>query len=112
MKKITAYLRPFQLDAAKTAVAEMGISGLNIADARGCGNSPEATMILGAVEMRSSLPMRSRITIVVPDELLDDVVQTLIESVRTGKPGDGKIFIEPIVEAVRIRTGERGKTGL
>lgn len=112
MNKITAYLRPFQLDAAKTAVADLGITGLNIGDARGYGNSPEPTLTLGSVEIKSNLPLRSRLTIVVPDELTEPVVEALIRTVRTGKPGDGKIFIEPVIEAIRIRTNERGKTGL
>lgn len=107
MIRITAYLRPHRLEMVKTAVAAAGISGLSVADVRGTGNSSESASLFGAARA-GAMPIRSRLTVVVPDELAETVVAAMIENARTGEANDGKIFLERVVDAVRVRTGERG----
>lgn len=110
MVKITIYIRPHQLDAVKTAIAEVGIGGMFVNDVRGSGNGPERSALLGG--RVSAFPMRSKITLVVPDDLKDAVIEAAIRHARTGQPGDGKIFVEPALDSVRIRNGERGDFAL
>lgn len=106
MVRIIAFIRPHQLEAVKSAVAFTGVNGLNVTDAKGRGNSDEKeSRFLTEIDV---LRVRSRIEIVCNDDLKDEVVQAIIQNAQTGKPGDGKIFIEPILDAVRIRTLERG----
>jgi nitrogen regulatory protein P-II 1 len=112
MIRIVAYLKPHKLEAAKSAVAILGISGLTVGDARGRGNSEERTRYLDGEEHIVALPMRSRLEVVVPEELQEPVVEAILSSVRTGEPGDGKILISKVEEAIRVRTGERGEAGL
>ena len=108
MVKVTAYVRPHRLEDVKTAVSNLDISGLTVTDVRGCGSSPEAPSTFAGQEMLVALPMRSKIEVVVPDKLLEPVINAVIETARTGEPGDGKLFVEPVLDAIRIRTEERG----
>jgi nitrogen regulatory protein P-II 1 len=108
--RILAFIRPHQLEAVKSAIAALGVGGLNVTDAKGRGNSEEKeARFLTEVDV---LRMRSRLEVVCDDKLKDEVVDAILETARTGQPGDGKIFVEPILEAVRIRTGERGTPAL
>ncbi len=108
MKRIVCYLRPHQLEAVKTAAADVGISGMTVTDVRGCGASPEAAAQLGSEVRVVKMPLRSKLEIVAADEVVEAVVEAVILHARTGQSGDGKIFIEPVADAVRIRTEERG----
>jgi nitrogen regulatory protein P-II 1 len=108
MIRITAYLRPHRLEEVKSAVAALGTSGLSVSEARGKGNNPEREVSFAGQTMVIALPVRSKLEIVVADDLADAVVETIISSARSGEPGDGKIFVEKIDDAVRIRTGEQG----
>lgn len=108
MKRVTCVVRPHQLEATKSAIAAVGVGGMTVSDVRGTGNSPESTDLPGLL----ALPIRAKIEIVVEDDLAPLVVDAIIDSTRTGEPGDGKIFIEPVVDAIRIRTEERGELGL
>lgn len=85
---------------------------MNVADVRGCGSSPESTNWFAGESYVVPLPIRSKIEVVAPDEMLDEIVQAIFENAKTGEPGDGKIFIERVSDAVRIRTGERGETAI
>jgi nitrogen regulatory protein P-II 1 len=85
---------------------------LNVSDVRGVGNSPEKTTWFGGQEHVVALPLKSKLEVVAPDELKDAIVQAILENARTGQDGDGKIFIEKVVDAVRIRTGERGEAAV
>ncbi|HTQ08840.1 MAG TPA: P-II family nitrogen regulator [Fimbriimonadaceae bacterium] len=110
MVRVIAFIRPHQLEAAKTAIAAVGVGGLNVTDCKGRGNSQEREQrFMTEVDV---LRMRSRIEVVCSDDLKDEVVGAILDSVRTGQPGDGKIFVEKILEAVRIRTGERGNAAI
>lgn len=112
MLRVICLIRPHHLEAVKSAVAALGVTGMNVADVRGVGNSPERSTWAGEGGAVIALPIRSRLEIVIADELLDAVVEAVIENARTGEPGDGKIFVERIADVVRIRTGERGEAGL
>lgn len=111
MKRIFCYLRPHRLELVKTAIASLEITGLSVADVRGTGNSEE-TPPWGAVAGVSPLPIRSRLEVVVRDEMVEPVIQAILENARTGEANDGKIFIEEIVDSIRIRTSERGDSAV
>lgn len=106
MVRIIAFIRPHQLEAVKSAIAALGVGGLNVTDSKGRGNSAEREQrFMTEVDV---LRMRSRIEVVCSDELKEEIVGAILESAHTGQPGDGKIFIEPMHDALRIRTQERG----
>lgn len=112
MVKITCYIRPFKLEEVKTAIADLGVSGMSVSDVRGCGNSPEQPSYFGGQEYLVSLPIKSKLVVVVEDELREAVVEAIVEHARTGEPGDGKVFVEPVSDALRIRTLERGDSAV
>lgn len=112
MVRITCYMRPHRLEAVKTAVADVGITGMSVSDVRGRGSSPERAVVFAGHELHVSLPMKSKLVVVVDDDLREEVIQAMIANARTGEEGDGKIFVEPIIDAIRIRTLERGPAGL
>lgn len=110
--QITGYFRPHQIETVKAAVAACEITGLHLGDARGCGNSPEATIQLGGSVMKHSLPIRCKLTVVVPAAQQEQIIAAMIGAARTGEHGDGKIFVEAIQDCIRIRTLERGETAV
>lgn len=112
MVRIIAYIRPHRLEEVKSALAMLPISGLTVSDTRGCGNNPETTSSFFGQEIVISLPIRSKVEVVVPANLQEAVVSAICDAARTGEPGDGKVFIEPVTDSVRIRTLERGETVL
>lgn len=112
MVRIVCFIRPHKLEQVKSAIATLGITGMNVADARGTGNSPEKAHWLGGDDDLVALPVKSRVEVVVPDELQEPIIQAIVENARTGEPGDGKIFVEKIVDVIRIRTGERGEAAV
>jgi nitrogen regulatory protein P-II 1 len=112
MVRITAFLRPHKLEEVKTAIAMHDISGMSVSDVRGCGNSPERPALFAGQEMLIALPVRSKVVVVVPDELVEPIVDAIVASARTGEPGDGKVFIERMHDAIRVRTGERGEAAV
>ena len=106
MIRIVAYIKPHRLEGAKSAVAALGVTGLTVADARGTGVSEEHTDLLSGAVV--ALPIRSRLEVVVPDAMRAEAVDAIALACRTGEPNDGKIFVERIEDALRVRTGERG----
>lgn len=112
MVKITCYIKPHRLEAVKSAVASLGVSGMSVSDVRGTGNSPEATDWFGGDPSLVALPIRAKLVVCAPDDLRDPIVSAILESAHTGEDGDGKIFVEPIDDAVRIRTSERGESAI
>jgi nitrogen regulatory protein PII len=110
MVRIIAFIRPHQLEAVKSAIAATGIGGLNVTDAKGRGNSEEKEQrFMTEVDV---LRMRSRVEVVCSDELKAEVIEAILETARTGQPGDGKLFVEQIGDAMRIRTGEKGRSAI
>lgn len=112
MIRIIAYFRPHKLEEVKNALGERGFTGITVSDARGCGSSEEPSEWMLGKEFVVSLPARVRVEVIVPDERTEEAVQAIIRSARTGRPGDGKIFLQRVEQAVRIRTGERGESAL
>lgn len=110
--RVVAYIRPHKLEEVKTALGERGVTGITVSEARGCGSSPESTDWFSGQEYVVSLPARIKLEIVVPDEMTEEVVQTILAGSHTGRAGDGKIFLLRELDAVRIRTGERGEPAL
>ena len=112
MQKIEAVIQPSKLDAVKDAVLEAGVAGITIIEARGHGRQKGHTEFYRGREYTVDLLPKIKLEIVVPDEIVEKVVQAILGAARSGKIGDGKIFISPISEAIRIRNDERGPTAL
>jgi nitrogen regulatory protein P-II 1 len=112
MQKIEAILQPSKLDAVKDALLEVGIEGMTILEARGHGRQKGHTEFYRGREYTVDLLPKVKIEIVVPDELKDKTVQAIISAARTGKIGDGKIFVTRVDEAIRIRNDEHGESAL
>ena len=108
MQKIEAILQPSKLDAVKDALLEAGIEGMTILEARGHGRQKGHTEFYRGREYTVDLLPKVKIEIVVPDTLKDKTIAAIIGAARTGKIGDGKIFIMPMEDCIRIRTGETG----
>jgi nitrogen regulatory protein P-II 1 len=112
MKKIEAIIKPFKLDDVKQALGEIGVEGMTVSEVRGFGRQKgHSELYRGAEYVVDFLP-KLKIEVVVPDELVEKVTLALSDAARTGKIGDGKIFVLPVEEAIRIRTGESGDTAL
>jgi nitrogen regulatory protein P-II 1 len=112
MKKIEAIIRPFKLDDVKDALAQIGIEGLTAIEVKGFGRQRgHSELYKGAEYVVDFLP-KVKIEVVVQDEVVSKVIDAIERSARSGKIGDGKIFVMPVDEAVRIRTGERGVDAL
>lgn len=112
MKRIVAVIKPFKLDDVKDALTEIGIKGMSVAEIRGFGRQKGHTEIYRGAEYVVDFIPKIKVEIVVPDQRVKDVVQAIQESAKTGKIGDGKIFVSPVDECVRIRTGERDENAL
>jgi nitrogen regulatory protein P-II 1 len=113
MKRIEAIIRPVRLEALKTALAEAGVSGVTVSDVRGTSRSGDGTAgSYRGQEYVMHLPAKIKIEMVVPDADVDTVIDTILEQARTGQEGDGKIFVLPAGDAVKIRTGETGESVL
>jgi len=113
MIRVTFYIRPHRLEAVKTAVAALGVTGMTVSDVRGMGNSLERTEWFGGSEDGVvPLPIRSKVEVVCEDVLADQIVASILDNAQTGEPGDGKIFLERVQDAIRIRTGEKGDTAI
>jgi len=108
VKLITAIVKPFKLDDVREAVAEIGVQGITVSEVKGFGRQRGHTELYRGAEYVVDFLPKARIEIAVADELAERVVDAIAEAARTGKIGDGKIFVTELVEAVRIRTGETG----
>jgi len=108
MKLIKAIVKPFKLEEVKDALAELGIEGMTVSEVKGFGRQKGHTEIYRGSEYTVDFLPKSMIEIAVSDDMSDKVVDKIVEAAKTEKIGDGKIFVLPIDEAIRIRTGERG----
>ncbi len=108
MKKIETIIKPFKLDEVKEALIEIGITGITIEEVQGFGRQKGHTELYRGAEYQVDFIPKIKVTLVIPKEKLDETVKTIINSARTGKIGDGKIFVSSIEESYRIRTGEKG----
>ena len=112
MKKIEAVIQPFKLDEVKDALKNIGIDGMTILEVRGHGRQKGHKEVYRGMEYQVDLLPKVKLEMVVPDARLDEVVNALVGSARTGKIGDGKVFISDVAEAIRIRNDERGEGAL
>jgi nitrogen regulatory protein P-II 1 len=112
MKKIEAIIKPFKLDEVKTALTKIGIQGMTVTEVKGFGRQKGHTEIYRGAEYTIDFLPKVKIEIVIQDEWVLQAIETIQRIARTGKIGDGKIFLIPIEEAIRIRTGERGKDAI
>lgn len=112
MKKIEAIIKPFKLDDVKEALIEIGIKGMTVTEVKGFGRQKGHTEIYRGAEYLIDFLPKSKIEVVVHDNQVREVVETIERTAKTGKIGDGKIFIIPVEEALRIRTGETGGDAL
>jgi len=112
MKKIEAVIKPFKLDEVREALSEIGITGLTVTEVKGFGRQKGHTELYRGAEYVVDFLPKIKIETVVPDHIAMEVVEAIIASAHTGRIGDGKVFVIPIDEAVRIRTGERGEEAL
>lgn len=108
MKMITAIIKPFKLDDVREAVAEVGIQGITVTEVKGFGRQRGHTELYRGAEYVVDFLPKAKIELAVADDVADRVIEAISNSARTGKIGDGKIFVTEISEAIRIRTGETG----
>ncbi len=108
MKRIEAIIKPFKLDEVKDAVDKVGVSGITFTEAKGFGRQKGHTELYRGAEYRVEFLPKVKIEILADDGKATAVVDAIIDAARTGRIGDGKIFVSPIDDAIRIRTGERG----
>ena len=109
MKRIEAIIKPFKLDDVKEMLNESGIQGMTITEVKGYGRQKGHREIYRGAEYQVDFIPKVKIEIVVDSDMVDRVVNTIRDAANTGKVGDGKIFVHPVEEAIRVRTGEKGK---
>jgi nitrogen regulatory protein P-II 1 len=112
MKKLEAIIQPFKLEEVKEALKAIGVDGMTVTEVRGHGRQKGHTEVYRGHEYKVDLLAKIKIELVIPSARLEEVIHTLTSAARTGKIGDGKIFIYDVVEAVRIRNGDRGELAL
>lgn len=112
MKKIEAIIKPFKLDEVKSALAQLGVAGMTVMEVKGHGHQRGHTELYHGSEFTNEFLPKLKIDLVVADSLAEAVVDAIVHAARTGKIGDGKVFVSTIDQAVRIRTNERGERGL
>jgi nitrogen regulatory protein P-II 1 len=109
MKKIEAVIKPFKLDEVREALSEIGITGLTVTEVKGFGRQKGHTELYRGAEYVVDFLPKIKLELVIADHLVDASVEAIIGAARTGKIGDGKIFVTPIEQVIRIRTGETGE---
>ena len=112
MKLVTAVIKPFKLDDVREALTPLGVQGLTVSEVKGFGRQKGQTEIYRGAEYHVSFLPKVKIEVAVPDDMVDQVVDAIVQSAHTGKIGDGKIFVTEIQRAVRIRTRETGDDAL
>ena len=112
MKQITAIIKPFKLEEVREALADVGVSGLTVTEVKGFGRQKGHTEIYRGSEYTVDFLPKVKIEIVVADDVVAKTVEAIVKAAKTGKIGDGKVFVVPIEEAVRIRTGETGESAV
>jgi nitrogen regulatory protein P-II 1 len=112
MKKIEAIVKPFKLDEVKEALNEIGIQGITVSEVKGFGRQKGHTELYRGAEYVVDFLPKIKMEIVVREELVAKVVETIVTTAKTGRIGDGKVFVYPVEEVVRIRTGEKGEEAI
>jgi nitrogen regulatory protein P-II 2 len=112
MKLVTAIIKPFRLDDVRNALSEIGIHGMTVTEVKGFGRQRGHTELYRGAEYVVDFLPKAKIEVAIPDDFVERTVETIIESAKTGKVGDGKIFITELSQVWRIRTGETGEGAL
>ena len=112
MKKIEAIIKPFKLDDVREALMEIGITGMTVTEVKGFGRQKGHTEIYRGAEYAVDFLPKVKLELVLSDDTVERAVETIIETARSGKIGDGKIFIMPVEEVIRIRTGETAEAAI
>ncbi len=112
MKKIEAIIKPFKLDEVKEALQDVGVQGLSVIEVKGFGRQKGHTELYRGAEYVVDFLPKVKIEVVLDDDQVDPAIEAIIDAAKTGKIGDGKIFVSPVEHAVRIRTGETGPDAL
>ena len=112
MKKIEAIIKPFKLDEVREALSEVGVTGLTVTEVKGFGRQKGHTELYRGAEYVVDFLPKIKLEIVVADETVDLAIEAIIKAARTGKIGDGKIFVSPVEQIVRIRTGETNESAI
>ena len=112
MKLITAIIKPFKLDEVRKAISDVGVQGVTVTEVRGFGRQRGHTEIYRGAEYVVEFVPKTKIEIAVDDTLAEQVIEAIVNSAKTGKVGDGKIFVCDLEQVVRIRTGERGSSAI
>lgn len=108
MKKIEAIIKPFKLDEVKEALVENGISGMTVSDVKGYGRQQGHSELYRGAEYVVDFLAKMKVEVIVNDEQVDSTIKAIIEAAKTGRIGDGKIFVSPVDEVIRIRTEQKG----
>ena len=112
MKKVEAIIKPFKLDEVKDALGEIGVQGMTVTEVKGFGRTGgKREVYRGSAYVVDFVP-KVKVEVVVPDDLVSSLIEAVEGAAKTGRIGDGKIFVSPVEEAVRIRTGERGEDAI
>ncbi|MBN1516861.1 P-II family nitrogen regulator [Candidatus Sumerlaeota bacterium] len=109
MQKLECIIRPYKLDEVRAALLQLGVSGLTLTEVRGLGRQRGHTELFRGSEYASNFLPKIKVEVVVPSRRVDEIVAAVIQAAQTGQAGDGKIFLHPIAEAWRVRTGEQGE---
>ena len=112
MKKIEAIIKPFKLDEVREALSEVGVTGLTVTEVKGFGRQKGHTELYRGAEYVVDFLPKVKLEIICTDDMVDRAVEAIVNSARTGRIGDGKIFVSSVEEVIRIRTGERGEAAV
>ena len=112
MKKIEAIVKPFKLDEVRESLSEVGITGLTVTEVKGCGRQKGHTELYRGAEYVVDFLPKIKVEVVVTDDLVDAAVEAIVKAAHTGKIGDGKIFVMPVEQVTRIRTGETNEAAI
>jgi nitrogen regulatory protein P-II 2 len=112
MKLVTAIIKPFKLDDVRKALSDLGVTGMTVTEVRGFGRQRGHTEVYRGAEYAVEFVPKTRLEVAIPDPLMDQVVEALMQNGRTGKVGDGKIFVTELLTVVRIRTGEKDASAI
>ena len=112
MKKIEAIFKPFKLDEVREALSEIGVSGLTVTEVKGFGRQKGHTELYRGAEYVVDFLPKVKVEVVIPDKMLEQAIDAIIKAARTGKLGDGKIFVSSVQQVIRIRTGETDEAAI
>lgn len=112
MKKIEAIIKPFKLEEVKEALTKLGVQGMTVSEVKGFGRQKGHTELYRGAEYATDFIPKVQIELIIADDMLPQVLETIMRTAKTGKIGDGKIFVSPIEQVIRIRTGEEGKEAI